>query len=111
VSRLPVFGTVSLPNAEGINGSITFVPTEGNHGPAALAKLTDGKYQFDRTNGPTVGPHQVIVKRTFPRSRVPTPNGSDQKGEAVSAGIKTEWKLNANLKEQASNQYNFTLEP
>src|SRR5437016_13607117 len=68
VERLPVHGTVALAGGETISGSISFVPAKGASGPAATVSLIDGEYQFDRSNGPGAGPHQVIVQRVIPKS-------------------------------------------
>ena len=114
VTRLPLFGKVSTSNDEEINGSITFIPSEGFHGPAATATIANGEYQFNQENGPTAGPHQVIVKRLTSRNRLPGTNRGDQKSdsEAIPSGnSKTEWRLSANLTKNASNQYDFTLPP
>ncbi len=69
LDRLPVHGAVSLPSGEKLNGSITFTPASGQSGPSASGKVVDGAYQFDRTNGPTAGPHNVSLRRMIARSR------------------------------------------
>ena len=71
--RLPLHGTVTLPNGEKPSGySISFLPVKGQPGPSATTKLTDGSYQFDRSNGPTKGPHEVTVKKISSKSRIPS---------------------------------------
>ena len=62
-ARFPVHGAVSRSDGEKVNGSITFLPSEGLTGPAATASLIESEYRFDRENGPTAGPHQVIVHK------------------------------------------------
>src|SRR5262249_5944540 len=60
----------SLATGEKPTGSITFVPTVLQSGPAATTAIVDGRYQFDRTNGPTEGPHHVIVTRRIDKETV-----------------------------------------
>ena len=100
-------------NAEEINGSITFTPAEGSHGPAATAKLVQGEYRFDESNGPTAGPHRVIVKKSIVHNRVPSPATGESKSgtSTASSESKMEWKLNADVKEHAPLQYDFKLPP
>jgi hypothetical protein len=70
VQRLPVHGTVTVAGGEKPSGFITFLPAEGRPGPSAITPLADGSYQFDRTNGPTIGPQTVIVKRRVTRDSI-----------------------------------------
>jgi hypothetical protein len=42
-------------------GSISFLPDAGHRGPAASTAIIAGEYRFDSENGPTPGPHRVIV--------------------------------------------------
>ena len=113
--RLPVFGTVVRSNGEKLSGSIMFVPAEGHSGPAAVASIVDGKYQFDSTNGPTIGPHRVIIKRSIPRSTTFAFRGGTPTDEAkpISAAEskKAEWIQSINLKVTQTNQCDFKLDP
>ena len=59
--RRPVSGTVSIDGVEVSVGSISFLPDAGHRGPAASTAIVAGKYRFDSENGPTPGPHRVIV--------------------------------------------------
>ncbi len=111
--RLPVFGVVSTPQGDKLNGSIAFVPAENFHGPAALTSVVNGKYQFNQTNGPTAGPYQVIIHRFLPGSRIPGAGGSSSNPNVATisaADGKLEWKLTVNLTPGA-NQQDFALEP
>jgi hypothetical protein len=67
LDRLPVHGEVTAAGGEKINGMISFQPAAGRKGPAANASIKDGKYHFDRSNGPIAGPTKVIVKRILSR--------------------------------------------
>jgi hypothetical protein len=115
VVRLPVHGTVALSNGENLSGSITFRPVEGSPGPAAIATLTDGRYQFDRGDGPTAGPHRVIVMRTVSKRTLLESRGSKtspaSKAAAAGAEAKMEWTLSADVADDGAYQCDFTLQP
>lgn len=113
VARFPLDGTVRLGNGEKLNGSITFVPAEGRSGPAATTAIVDGKYRFDATNGPTPGPHRVIVKRIDFKGRMLESRGGKQKTDAKSAtnpAGKVEWTFTCDLKATDSGPRDFTLD-
>lgn len=57
MGRQPVYGTIS--GAEGQSGLISFIPED--KGPAARAKVTNGSYEFDESNGPMPGNYRVVV--------------------------------------------------
>ena len=125
--RLPVYGTVTLASGEKINGSITFLPVRGGTGPAATTKLAGGSYKFDRSNGPTAGPHNAIIKRGVPRSsmlqsladkeaiaktiteRTKSQRIKSAEKEAVPEN-KTEWTESANVSDNGRYLYDFILE-
>jgi len=58
---MAIGGTVKRGGAPLANGMISFRPAEGGSGPAAATSIREGRYQFDSTNGPTSGPHQVVI--------------------------------------------------
>ena len=113
-ARLPIAGKVSLASGERLSGSVTFVPTEGHSGPAATTSVVDGHYEFDRTNGPTAGPHRVIVVRSVSKDSVLAARmdkkSKDSKG-AATAESKLQWTLLIDLPAVGSNQCNLSLEP
>ena len=105
LDRLPVHGTVTLANGEKLNGSITFLPTEGLAGPAANARLKEGSYQFDFENGPTAGPHTVMIKRIDSRSRAPQMQADDS-----ATPRKSEWNRAVELTNDGQNIQDFQLD-
>jgi len=112
-SRLPIRGTVSFSTGQKLRGAITFVPAEGHAGPAATTAIVDGRYQFDATNGPTPGPHRVIVKRIDSRGRLPESRGDSQKADAKSVtnpALKVEWTFACDLKATDVGPRDFTLD-
>ncbi|MFO1041287.1 MAG: hypothetical protein U0941_05840 [Planctomycetaceae bacterium] len=43
-------------------GRIRFIPTDGTHGPVAVASVKNGVYQFSTQNGPVLGRHRVEIE-------------------------------------------------
>jgi hypothetical protein len=112
-TRLPVFGAVSLESGEKLSGSISFVPTEGHRGPAATTTLVDGNYRFDRDNGPTAGPHRVIVKRVNSKSKMLAGLAEKKPKDAKpgsAAEPKREWTVFVDVAENGI-QCDIALEP
>jgi len=113
VSRLPIKGTVSFNTGEKLRGAVTFIPAEGHNGPAATTAIIDGQYQFNATNGPTPGPHRVIVKRIDASGRFPEARGGTQKADSKSATnptAKVEWTFSCNLSSTDAGPRDFTLD-
>ncbi len=114
-TRLPVWGSVSRPDGDKVNGSITFLPSEGRAGPAATTSLIEGQYGFDRENGPTAGPHRVIVSmgaakglvlKSLARKASPTARKA-----AAAGGGKTTWTLSTDVPADAPYRCDFKLDP
>lgn len=64
-TRQPVNGTVSGVGSR--PGTVTFQPIEGVHAPAARAPLRNGRFEFDKTDGPLPGTYRVRVDVQKPR--------------------------------------------
>jgi len=60
IDRLPVHGAIA--GAEGRAGLISFVPQDGTPAPAARTRVVEGRYSFDRSNGPLAGNYRVIIQ-------------------------------------------------
>jgi len=69
-------GTVRLNGQDVVEGSINFIPTEGNTGPGAGAVIENGKYHIARAKGVTPGKNRVEIRafRTSGR-KVQDPTG------------------------------------
>ncbi|MDB5338811.1 MAG: hypothetical protein JWN70_4430 [Planctomycetaceae bacterium] len=67
--REAVSGTVTREGIPVDNGTILFKPTGG--GPAASTSVKDGKYAFDKQNGPVAGRQQVEIVQFPLRAEVP----------------------------------------
>jgi hypothetical protein len=108
--RLPVGGTVSLAGGEKLNGTITFLPVDGTQGPAAIASLVNGEYQFNRHNGPAAGPQRVIVNKTISKKSIMDSRGKAPSGQAAGGPQKIEWKQSADLKAEGPYRCDFKLD-
>ena len=106
VQRLPVHGRVTLANGEKLSGWIAFMPARGQSGPAANTKLVEGRYQFDRSNGPTAGLKDVKVTRTPSGTRTPRSPADDK----TTPKPKSAWTQSADVTDDGRYLYNFTLE-
>lgn len=75
-TRVPVSGEVTLDGQAVEEGSINFRPAPDTPGVAAGTQITNGRYRFSRTDGPSEGRYIVEVtpgttrdKEPFGRSR------------------------------------------
>jgi hypothetical protein len=102
LDRLPVHGTITLPNNEKLNdASINFKPPPGHDGPTANAMVTDGIYQFDSQNGPTAGPQIVTITRIRRRT---------SNAEATAAPKKSVWTQKVELSDDKVYVQDFQLD-
>jgi len=99
-ARLPVSGHVVGDGAESIVGSVSFSPAKGNEGLGGTCALSQGAYQFDRTNGPTAGLHDVIIRRN------PTKPTTASKEKQP----RMEWKLQADIPAKGPYQIDLKLD-
>jgi hypothetical protein len=61
-NRAAISGTVRLNGQPLANGSISFVPAEGNVGPSSGGIITDGKYAVSQARGVAVGKNRVGIR-------------------------------------------------
>jgi hypothetical protein len=109
--RLPVGGTVSLAGGEKLNGTITFLPVDGTQGPAAIASLVNGEYQFNRNDGPAAGPQRVIVNKAISKKLMLESRGKAAPPEQAAGGPpKTEWQKSVDLKAEGPYRCDFQLD-
>ena len=101
--RLPVSGQISGPGSDTLTGSISFTPAKGHVGPGATCSVDKGVYRFDKTNGPTAGPHDVTIRRAV-SVKMGTPG-------TTPAQSRKEWKLTADVPGQGSLRLDFKLDP
>ena len=59
--RVAISGAVTLDGSPLSQGSIIFVPKDPAKAEAAMGKVVDGKYAFDRAEGPLPGAYLVQI--------------------------------------------------
>jgi hypothetical protein len=100
--RLPVYGQLSGGDSQSLSGSISFTPAKGHAGLGGTCALQNGAYKFDKTNGPTAGSHDVIIRRTVTKptefQRMPGPQP------------RQEWNLKADVPENGPYRIDLTLD-
>ena len=96
---------------ERFNGTITFLPADGKS-PAAILSLTNGEYQFNRHNGPSAGPHRVIVNKVLAKGPMLQSRGSRAASGRAAAGgpAKTQWTQSANVTAEGPYRFDFHLD-
>lgn len=98
-ARLPVFGQISGSDSQNLSGSISFTPAKGRDGLGGTCALKKGAYRFDRTNGPSAGPHDVIIRRTV-----------NTKEQLAPDAPRNEWKLQAEVPAEGPYEINLKLD-
>ncbi len=78
-ARIPGGGTVTFEGKPLSKANISFLPISGS-GPSANGEIVNGEYNFTEVNGPTQGPHKVIVAVT-PTSKFSAPAAQTPHGE------------------------------
>ncbi len=86
-------------------GSISFLPTEGHHGPAATAVIENGQFLLNSDNGPCAGPHRIVVK-----ARADTAEASSAPDVPKAAPAERRWELRAVVPKQGPFEYDVSLE-
>ena len=107
VARVPVSGSVTMDGTPLPQGTIQFVPAKGSSAVTVVTEITDGKYAFDRTSGPSPGKYLVSVStRVAPKLKEGEAPGGTPKlpPETIPAQYNAKTKLEAEIKEGASTQ-------
>lgn len=73
--RASVSGRVSVDGVPVEDGSISFVPTNGNTGPTAGGSIVNGRYSIAAAKGPAPGWNLVVI------------SGSKKTGKKVPSGV------------------------
>lgn len=60
-THVAIDGTVTVDGTPIPAGTISFLPAQGHKGPAATALIQQGKFHLEGEDGPTSGPHTVVV--------------------------------------------------
>jgi hypothetical protein len=114
VARLPLSGTVSRAGGEKVNGSISFLPAQGRAAPAAVGSIVKGEYRFDKTNGPTAGASQVVIRpQAVKRASQPGTGGNPPtagKPAGPQRAPKTEWEFPVAVPADGPYRFDFKLD-
>jgi len=60
-ARRSLHGRVQVDRVGIARGSISFLPTAENSGPAANTAIVNGEYRFSKETGPYCGSHRVLI--------------------------------------------------
>ena len=82
-SRQALRGTVQIGGVEIEKGAISFLPTAGTSGPAAIGSIEGGSYRFTDETGPFPGPHKVLIDVDPPTEEPTAAIPSGPKGQLV----------------------------
>jgi hypothetical protein len=116
--RQPVSGTVTLDGKPLERGTISFQPVSELPTAAAVA-FSDGRYAIARAEGLVPGPYRVLISSTplttlpvDPATGLPPPPGkpTPPPKERLPEKYNAATILTAEVKEGASNQFDFSLE-
>jgi hypothetical protein len=67
-TRAPITGNITIGGAPLKGGRILFLPQAPAEGPAASARIADGKYELPDSVGPVVGSNRVEIEADLPIS-------------------------------------------
>ena len=70
-NKASVSGMVTFNGEPIANGSITFIPTEGNGGPSAGGSILAGKYSIAQSKGPMIGMNRVEIVAVRETGKIP----------------------------------------
>jgi hypothetical protein len=109
-NRAGVDGQVTLDGKVVEGGSISFIPTRDNPGPAAFSLIKAGSYLIPPETGPGLGINRVEIRWSRKSGRKAAENPAlDEMEEAIPIRYNSESELTANLK-PGKNQLDFTLD-
>lgn len=119
VERASIKGTVKFDGQPVKSGSIAFIPSGTNVGPATGAEIKDGKYGISKEQGPVLGLHRVEILATrssagdSKEAAAPTGGPSAAKGTATfEMYIPEKYNKQSTLEfivESGSNEEDFDL--
>jgi hypothetical protein len=88
---------------------ISFLPVEGQTGPAATAAIENGRYQLNRKQGPVAGPHRVVVIVDYD-AKAAFFSGPQGRGPGPPARSPRRWESEVNVPEEGPFEYNVTMD-
>jgi hypothetical protein len=99
LNRIAVSGRVEQGGQPLASGAISFLPVEGHDGPAANGIVEDGEYYFSEENGPTPGPHRVVIQQQI--------SGKDLSSTTAPSAP---WEGEMTIPESGPFEKNFTID-
>lgn len=113
LNRMEVLGSVEHQGGPLKAGSISFLPAEGLHAPAAMADVVNGEYHFTASNGPVAGTYQVVVmaapdgKKTLLGAAVNP--GRTRAAAAAPKSLPGRWEFRVEVPRKGPFQYDLRL--
>jgi hypothetical protein len=112
--RASVSGKVTLDGQAIEQGSISFLPAEGNAGPSAGGVIANGRYDIEKKDGPILGKTRIELRAWKKSGRqIPNPMSAgsmmDEKVEAFPKEFNEESTLLKEIK-SGHNTFDFELE-
>ena len=83
-NKASVSGMVTFNGEPIANGSITFIPTEGNGGPSAGGSILAGKYSIAQSKGPMIGMNRVEIVAVRETGKMVSYGGGPEMPERIS---------------------------
>jgi len=102
---LAIGGTVTRAGAPMAGGMISFRPAKGGTGPAATTDVHAGRYQFDSTNGPVSGSHEVVIISALEGK----PTAVPAVGSTATAGTAAPWTVEVDVPSDAPSEIPFDI--
>jgi hypothetical protein len=111
--RQSLEGTVTLDGAPLANGSIVFLPQSGTKSPTAGGKIADGRFTIAPSGGAASGTFRVEItalRKTGKKAKDPMLGRTiDELVQCVPPCYNRDSQLTANVTEQRTNHFEFTL--
>ncbi len=111
--RAEVHGNVSLNGQPIQDGSITFMPVEGNKGPTAGGAVKEGRYSISKAQGPIVGKNRIeLHSARYTGRKFPRPWDATVMGDEVVDDFPSQFNTQSELVrgiEAGENAINFEL--
>ncbi len=101
--RVAVTGTVTRSGAPVETGSVAILPRDGHSGPGANGAIAGGEFEFDSSNGPTPGPHVVVIRSMIPKDEL-------MRLQATGSEPKMTWEFPLQIPDESSFHHAFVLE-
>lgn len=110
VKRVAVSGAVAQGSTPLPEATISFLPAEGSSTASAITGVRDGRYAFNRENGPPAGKYQVLIQLPTPKRNRKQDADTGIRDPKKSAAGKTSWQFDVEVPAGSSFKKDFTLD-